>query len=146
MARFSFTDVVAVSTSTKTLLQLLAATNHTVKIQRIMISGNSNDPTETPVRFDVLRQTSAGTSSAAAGSKLDSGGDTLDVTAVKTVTSEPSDSGDVILSRHVHPISGAEIVFPPGREIVIKAAERVGVRVVTPAQGNTWAITIEGEE
>jgi hypothetical protein len=147
--RFSFSVVRALTTSTSdTILQLLAATNHEVKIERISITGKSNSAADAPVEFNVLRQTSAGTGgSSVTGSKFHTGGDTLDVTATKGDYSvEPTDSGDIVLIRHVHPISGHDIVFPPGRELVVKAGERLGIKAITPGQGSTYAVTIEGAE
>jgi hypothetical protein len=145
--RFSFSVVRTLTISTsETILQLLAATNHSVAIERISITGKSNSAADVPVEFNLLRQTSAGTASAATGSKFHSGGDTLDVTAQKIFTAEPTDSGDVVLVRHVHPLSGHDIVFPPGRELVLKAGERLGIKAITPGQASTFAVAVEGVE
>lgn len=148
MGHFAFNQIKTFTPSTTaTIMQILAATNHDVKVNRITITGKGNAPTDVPIQFDLVRQTSAGSGgSSLTGSKSHTGGSTLDVTALGNPTSEPSDSADIYLSRHVHPITGCDIVFPPGRELIIKAAERLGIRGVSPGQNSTFNVSFEGEE
>ena len=150
MSGVAFTGVVedrplTISTS-ETLLQLLAATNHRVLVRKIGIYGKSNSGADTPVHFQVLLQTTAGTASALTLNKFNTSDDeTVQTTAQKTFTGEPTDS-TIKLARNVHPQSGAEIVFPPGRELVVKGGERLAIKAITPAQASVFTVVVEGEE
>jgi len=120
---------VATGTAVKTLLQVVAAANHAIKITEYGISFNGVNNTHEPILVELLRQTTAGTMSALTPVKADdSGADTFDTTAQHTATAEPT-GGDVIRSHYVHPQTG--LVVPVGDEapIVVGAGDRVGLRV-----------------
>lgn len=144
--RFNAQVSVTTGVATLTLAQLVAATNQRVKIERIRISGKGTLNTDAPVLFEILKQTTAGTSSALTLTKIDdNAAETLQVTALQTFTVEPT-AGNIKAAQAVHPQSSYDFVFPPGRELWIKGGERLGVRVNTPTQASTYVVSIEGEE
>lgn len=147
--RFAVTTEVTTGTATLTLMQLIAAANKRVRINRIIISGKGILSTDAPVTCEVLTQTSAGTTGASAtvGKVNDSDDESLGVTAAITFSSTEPTAGAVKASRNVHPQSGVEMVFPPGiNDLFVAGGGRMGIRVNSPAQATTLRITVEGEE
>lgn len=139
------TGQVTTGTSAKTLLQLVAASNHAVKIDEISISFNGTSNTAEPIKVDVLRQTTAGTMSSLTLVKdPDDWDETIQTTAQHTATAEPTAS-DVLLSEHVHPQQGYTWQAPFGREIKIGGGDRLGVRVTAPASVSA-IVRVSGEE
>lgn len=120
-------------TSTKTLGQILAASNQRVVVNEWDVSFNGTSNTATPIEVDVVRQTSAGTSSAGTLHKRFPGDpETLNTTCLITFTAEPTDAGDVPLSEQVHPQTGYTWQAPFGAELRVQGGARLGIRVVTP--------------
>lgn len=136
---------IASGTSTKTLLQIAAASNHRVMVREISVSFKGTSATAAPVKVDVLRQSDAGTMSSLTPVKLNSADDeTLQTTAQHTATAEPS-AGDVLKTEEVHPQTGFLWQAPFGGEIVVPGGTRLAVRVTAGADVNAVA-RIEGEE
>lgn len=120
---------VATTTSAKTLVQVVAASNHRILVRRIHASFKGVVTTDAPILVEVLRQTTAGTSSALTPVKLNSSDDeTLQTTAREAVTVEPTAS-DILLRREVHPQGGFDWVARFGEEIVVPGGARLGLRV-----------------
>jgi hypothetical protein len=139
------TGQISTGTSAKTLMQIVAAANHAVLIDEVSISFDGTSNTATPIKVDVLRQTSAGTMSALTPVKdPDDSDETLQVTAQHTATAEPT-AGDVLLSEHVHPQQGYTWQAPFGRAIKIGGGDRLGVRVTAAASVNA-IVRVTGEE
>ena len=117
----------------KTLLQLVAAANHRVKVDEISISFKGVDNTADPVLVRIFRQSSAGTMSALTPKKLNEADDeTLQTTAQEDASVEPT-TGDEIMGEEVHPQSGFLWQAPFGKEIIVKGGNRLAV-VVTAAE------------
>lgn len=135
------TGEIATGTSTKTILQLVAAANHRVVVREIRASFKGVSASATPVLVEVLRQTTAGTMSALSPVKLNSADDeTLQTTAQHTATAEPT-AGDVVLAAEVHPQGGLFAwVAPFGGELVVPGGERLGLRVTAGATVNCIAM------
>ncbi len=135
------------TTSTKTLIQLLAATNVRVKLLDWSISFAGISNTAAPIQADLIRQTDAGTSVALTLNKVnESDGETLQTTALQTLTVEPT-STTAIWSELVHPQSG--YVWGekyPGKDLTIKGGNRLGIRVVSPGASVLTACAVLGEE
>jgi len=113
----------------ETLIQIVAATNHAVKILEwgIFLKGTSN--TQEPGKAILVRQDDAGTSSALTPAKLnDSIGDTLDTTARHDFTAEPSNDSDILDLKYVHPQTGWVQQYRYGEEPVVGAGDRVGLK------------------
>ena len=129
----------------KTVLQLVAAANHRVKVKGISVFFKGTSNTDTPVKIRLLRQADAGTSSAATPVKnSDSDDETLQTTGRHSATVEPT-AGDVLQMWEVHPQTGLVFFFPLGEEVIVKGSGRLGIEC-TAAQGQTVAANFYGEE
>ena len=60
------TAAIATGTAAKTLAQIIAPANHRVQLKRLEISFDGVTNTATPIKVDILRQTTAGTMSSPA--------------------------------------------------------------------------------
>ena len=119
---------VTTGTSAKTVLQVVAASNHRVKIKRWGITCKGVVPTDPSVLVRLLRQTTAGTMTALTPKKLGDYTETVQTTAQHTATGEPT-AGDVLAIREVHPQAGYYEILPFGDEIPIPGGGRVGIEV-----------------
>ena len=121
------------TTTTKTLLQALAAANHRALLKEIGFSGKGIVSTDAPIFLEVVRQTSQGSTSALTPVKWNSSDlEDLEVTAFKdcSPTGEPTDAGEVVLSAEVHPQGGMyEWISPYGWEYPLVGGQRLGIRV-----------------
>jgi hypothetical protein len=134
------TAEVALSAATaKTVIQLVAATNHRVKVLRWGVFFDGVSVSAEPVQVRLLRQTTAGTMSSLTPVKLDDSlAETLQTTAQHTATAEPT-AGDVVDVVEVHPQSGYEIIYPLGQEVIIGGGDRLGIECTAPAGVNVRA-------
>jgi hypothetical protein len=90
----------------KTVLQIVAAANHRVRVERWGVFFDGVSVTAEPVQVRVLRQTTAGTMSANTPKKLDDSiADSVLTTAQDNATVEPT-AGDVLDVVDVHPQNG----------------------------------------
>ena len=136
----------ATTTSTKTLAQVVAATNQRVKVKEISISFQGTNVTAAPIEVDILRQTTAGTMSANTPSKVNSSdSETLQTTAQENATAEPT-AGAVLYTEFVHPQTGFLWQAPFGGEFIVPGGTRLGVRVVTPGASVNFACRMVCEE
>jgi hypothetical protein len=137
---------VATTTSTRTILQVTAASNHRLLIKSagIFFEGISN--TAKPIHVRILRQTDAGTAVATPTvQKLNPGDDeTLQVSAGANYSSEPT-PGAVIWEGKVHPQQGYMWQAPFGGEIPVPGGSRLAVDVTAEASVNC-TVHMEGEE
>lgn len=141
------TNPIATGTSAKTLLQIIAASNHGVKISEWSISFAGTSNTAAPIRVDVLRQTDAGTMGTSASTIVkdpDDSDETLQTTRADSSSSEPS-AGDIIDTQYVHPQTGYTWVARHGNEIKIGGGDRLGFRVTAAADVNA-VVSCRGEE
>ena len=133
------TAEVALSGATaKTVLQLVAASNHCVKVKSWGVFFDGVSVTAEPVQVRLLRQTDAGTMSALTPVEKTITGVTLQTTAQHTATAEPT-AGNVLATREVHPQGGYQEIFPTGDEIIIGSAGRLGIECTAPAGVNVRA-------
>jgi len=129
----------------KTVLQVVAASNHRVKISNWGVAFKGTSPTDAPVKVRLLRQTSAGTASAATVAKNNSADDeTLQTTAQYNASEEPS-AGDVLATVECHPQAGYEVLLPLGQEIIVPGGGRLGIEC-TAAANQTVVAWMAGEE
>jgi hypothetical protein len=139
--RFALTtaEIAANVAAAKTLLQLVAAANHRVKVESWGVFFDGQSTTAEPVQVRLLRQTTAGTMTALTPAKLDNGiGDTVQSTAQVNATAEPT-AGDVVDVVEVHPQQGYEVIFPPGQEVIVDGGGRLAVEITAPAAVNARA-------
>lgn len=133
-------DEVALSAATaKTVIQIIAPSNHRVKILGWGVFFDGTSPTEEPVEVELARQSTAGTMSSLTPVKLDDSlAETLQTTAQHTATVEPT-TGDVIDIAEVHPQQGYEIRYPLGQEPIVGGGDRVGIVCTAPSAVNVRA-------
>lgn len=122
----------------KTVVQVLAPTNHRVKITGWGVFFDGISGTAAPVQVRILRQTSAGTMTTGTPVKTAPRAESLLTTGFTNATVEPtfSDVLDIVM---VHPQQGYEIKFAQGQEIIVGGAERVGIEITAPAIVNARA-------
>lgn len=133
---------VATGTSIKTLLQLLAATNHAIEIIEIGIGFHGTSNTGEPILVNFMKQTTAGTMTALTLVKGDdSVADSFDTSASHTATAEPT-AGDVLRSWPVHPQTGLVWQAHDKAPIVIKQGDRGGLTVTAGASVNADAYIV----
>lgn len=133
------TAPIATGTALKTLLQLIAAANHRVKVEEISLSFSGIDNTGLPILVQIIRQTDAGTMSALTPEKIISGDDdTLQTTAQHTATVEPS-LGAEIFGEYIHPQGGFTWQAPFGKELILEGGERLAIVVTAGASVNAKA-------
>ena len=132
--------VVASGTSAKTIVQVVAAANHPVKVKGFSCSCQGTSNTALPVLVELVRQSTAGTSSALTPVKApsDDSDETLQSTAVHSCTVEPT-TGDVLRRGTVHPQTGYTEWFPHTEHIKVGGGDRLGVRVTAAADVNVVA-------
>ena len=131
------TSEVALSAATaKTALQIVAASNHRVKILRWGVFFDGTSVTAEPVQVELTRQTTAGTMSSNTPKKLDDSlAESLQTTAQDNATAEPT-KGDIIDVVEVHPQQGYEIIYPLGQEPIVGGGDRAGIICTAPASVN----------
>ena len=120
---------ISTGTSAKTLIQLVAPSNHRVALTGWKIGFHGTNNTHEPIKVDVLRQTTAGTMTSLTPVKADDSlAETLQTTAQHTATAEPT-AGDVLDTMTVHPQTSYTEVVGSLNEILIGGGDRVGLRV-----------------
>lgn len=127
--------VVATSTSAKTILQLVAASNHRALLKALSISFAGISNTAEPIKVDLVVQSTAGTGGDAVTlTKVVSGDDeTLQTTAQKDIDGGEPTGSTILHSFYVHPQGGLEWQAPFGGEFVIQGGARLGVRTTAAA-------------
>jgi hypothetical protein len=123
------------ASTTKTLLQLVTATNHPIVIVGYGISFNSVAAADPAVAVRPQIQTTAGTSSDYSASirrrdRLQAG--TLDVTVRNAFTVEPSKTDDYP-TVFIPAQSGYEVWWPEEGWITLAAGERLGLEMISGA-------------
>lgn len=131
-------EIALAAATAKTVLQVVAASNHRVKVLRWGVYFDSTSGSAEPVQVRLLRQTTAGTMSSLTPTKLSTYSETVQTTAQHTATAEPTPS-DVLDIAEVHPQQGYEVIFPQGQEIEIGGGGRVGIECTAPAGVNVRA-------
>lgn len=135
-------EIALTAATAKTVLQLVAATNHRVKVLSWGVYFDGVTSTAEPVQVRLLRQTTAGTMTSLTPVKRDNSlSETLLTTAQHTATAEPT-AGDVLEAKEVHPQGGYEKLYPFGQEVIIGGGGRLGIELTAPAGVNVRAEVI----
>jgi len=138
-------EVALTGDTTGTVIQLIAPANHRVKILRWGLFFDGTQPRNEPVSVRILRQTSSGTASFFSLVKLDDSlSETIQTTARKTFTLEPTD-GAILESYNIHPQQGIFVPYVLGQELIISGGSRLGISCAAPNAVNVTAFII-GEE
>lgn len=133
------TSEVSLSAATaKTVIQVVAASNHKVKVLRWGVFFDGTSATAEPVQVRLLRQSTAGTMSSLTPTKQTTDSETVQTTAQHTATAEPT-AGDVLDICEVHPQSGYEVVLTPDNYIWVAGGGRIGIECTAPATVNVRA-------
>lgn len=130
-------EIAAAVAAAKTLLQVVAAANHPIKITRWGVFFDGTSATAEPVQVRLLRQSTAGTMSALTPVELTNHGVTVQTSAQHTATAEPT-SGNVLDIAEVHPQTGYEVNLL-GQEIIVPGGGRIGLEITAPAAVNARA-------
>lgn len=126
--------------ATTTMVQIVTTTNQSIGLRGWGISFNGTDATKEPIRVDILRQTTAGTSSALTVVEYTASNKNPVTTALQTFSAEPTAS-DVLWSMYFTPVGGGgDFTAYPGEEIVVEPSGRLGIRC-TAATGVTCSAT-----
>lgn len=144
MAGLAFTvsaNAATAASTAETLLQIVAATNTRVKINRVTISGVPTSSTEAKARVRVLKQTGAGTSSAATLVKKYEYGETLQTTARSGFSGTEPTAGDVLYDATFSLWSDT---VPPVFPLWLKGGERLGIEI-TPGSGSSPTIYVHAD-
>jgi hypothetical protein len=139
-------SAVSLSAATvKTLLQFVPASNTPLKVVEIGISFNGVTASEVPVTVDLLRQTTAGTSSSLTlvGDQEDQSKSAV-CTALQTFSAEPT-AGNILRTFYISPNGGLFVVqFPEERE-PRALANRIAIRANAPSAETVTAYMVVDE-
>lgn len=139
-------DEITLTTSTVTVLQILAGTNRPAKVAEIAASFKGTNNLAEPILVQLLRQTTPGTASVCTPAKgADGDSNAIDVSGQKNFTVEPTAS-DILKQWEVHPQTGLHFVAPVPDLLSAKGGTRIGLRVVTPGAGVKAVFTLEVDE
>jgi hypothetical protein len=130
-------EVALVAATAKTVMQIVSAANHAVKVTRWGVFFDGTSATAEPVQVRLLKQTTAGTMSALTPVRVSGPAVTVQTSAQHTASAEPTPS-DVLDIAEVHPQTGYEVNLL-GQEIVLGSAERLGIECTAPAGVNCRA-------
>jgi len=117
-----------VGATAKTIIQLVAPSNHILAVTGYGIGGRGTSNTQAPGLVELIRQTTAGTASALTPRKKQpSRTETLQATAQEDFTVEPT-STDIVRNHTVHPQTDLEIRDGFGNEVEVEGGGRLGFR------------------
>ena len=137
----SQTGVVLAGAAAKTAIQLVAPANQDLELIGVNIGFHGTSNSEEGTICELVRQSSAGTSSALTPQPTDDGwSGTLQATARHTATVEPT-TGVRVRLLTLHPQHGGSFVFDP-EEIMIVGGARLGLRFTT---GTGVAAVVDSE-
>lgn len=125
----SGSQALAANTS-ETVLQLVAASNHRIKIKAFSVTVAGTVPVDLTVR--VVRQTTAGTSGTTVTPiKIEpAAAETIQTTAATNFSAEPT-STDVLQYKRLQ--GSYEKIFPLGQELIIAGGGRIGIECTCTA-------------
>lgn len=129
----------------ETLIQVVAGASKPFRLSRWGVSFNGATTTDQPVRVELLRLTSAGTSSALTPFRFDPTGEVSMAQGRTSHTAEPAPS-DVLEVHYITPAGGnlVEVYSPgyPDERPIVAPNGRIGIRVLAVAAVNANAFLI----
>ena len=126
----------------QTLVQVHAPASKRIRVVEWGISFDGVDPAEAPVLLDLMRQASQGTSSTFVPIRWDEAEPAAIGEGRTAFTAEPT-TGSVLQSYQVTPNSGLLVMqYMPGREPVVAADGRFGLRALAAAAVNATAYVV----
>lgn len=126
------------ASAAKTILQVTAPSTREITVYSWTISFDGK-VTETPVRVQLLRQTSAGTMTSRTPLKVRPAGAAAALaTASHSASAEPTAS-DILEDFYLTENNGYAVpVYAEGRDIEIAASGRIGIKITAPAGITTF--------
>jgi hypothetical protein len=138
-------EIALVAATAKTILQLVAPANQRLLLVGLGISFDGTTSTDEPVTVELVKQSDAGTSSAATPVRDgDPGSETIQTTARKNATAEPT-STDVLRRYQIHPQGGGHERVFDADAIPIPGGTRLGLRCTAPQAVNATAFMVSEE-
>ncbi len=147
MAHYSInvTGEAVAAATVETIIQVVASASKPVRLSRWGVSFNGVTVTDQPARVELLRLSSAGTSSAFVPLKLDPNSEASLASARTSHTAEPT-AGDVLEVHYITPAGGNIVeVFSPGypdERPIVAPNGRLGIRVLAVAAVNVNAFML----
>lgn len=115
----------------RTLIQVVAAANHPIKIKSWRVTFNGTTSSAIPATVDLIIPSGTGTMSSGTAVQESGPAVTLQTAFSHTATAEPGVTS-VLETQYVHTQSGYEAVYGLDDEIIIPAGGRFGIRVNSP--------------
>lgn len=139
-------SAIAITSTAKTVLQLVAASNHGVTLDEIAVTFKGGIPTTDGILVELITQTTAGTmSSLTLVKEPPTAAETLQTTAQHTATVEPTTT-TVREQFYVQPQDGFYwAALKPEFAIKIDGGTRWAIRLTAPS-ALTCAVTVRGKE
>lgn len=136
---------IATATGPRTLLQIISPSSQKVIVEEILISCNGITAADPPVLFEIMYQTTAGTSSAVTPVKWnDADTESIQTTALGGFSSTEPTSGNVIWSEYIHTQTGdretAVSIRTPG--FIIAGGKKLALRYTSGTVTGTVKCTI----
>jgi hypothetical protein len=131
-------DVALAAATAKTVLQVAAPTNQRLELVRWGVFFDGVTSTAVPVLVELLRQTTAGTSTSATPVAQVAGSETVQSTAGYNFSAEPT-AGNILDIAKVHPQSGYEVLLPLNQQMEVPGGGRLGIRITAAAIVNCRA-------
>jgi len=130
----------------KTALQVIAPANQRVKVTNVGIYTDGVTSNAVPIQVRILRQTTAGTGTAATPVPVEKElTEAIQTTAAANFTAEPT-AGDVLDNLGVPAFMGQyEVFYPLGQEILVQGGGRLGFECNAPAGVNV-RVKVQFEE
>jgi hypothetical protein len=124
--------VALVAATVKTVLQIVPAANRPVRAIELGISFDSVTSTDAPVVVELVRQSTAGTSSALTlVEDQENESASLVMTGLQTFTAEPT-LGNILRTWHISPIGGLFVIQWPLDREPVALGTRLGIRCTAP--------------
>jgi hypothetical protein len=145
MFSIQVTGEAVAAAASETVLQAVASISQGLEVVRWSISFNGTSPTAAPVRVELMRFTSAGSSTLYTPKKIDPASDPPLATGRTAFTAEPT-SDDVLETYYVTP-NGGLLVMQYGYDERPNVAVngRIGLRVLANDAVNVNAYLVFGE-
>lgn len=132
------TEIALSAATAKTVLQLIAPANQRLLVKGLGVFFDGTEPLNQPVEIYLVKQSTAGTMTAATPVRETPGNETVQATAAINATAEPT-TASTLRRLECHPQSGYEVLLPLGEEIVVAGGERLGLICNAPQAVNCHA-------
>lgn len=126
-----FVDVSLAANTAKSVVSILAAANHNVRVDGFEVWFDDTVGSDKPVLVELVSFGTDGTGSANTCKITNLAANTLQTTSKNTYTAEPS-TPSVLRSMRIHP-QGGIVTFPPGESLVVAGGGILCLRLTSVA-------------